>query len=402
MTTVQDLIFLTQRIPFPPDKGDKIRSYHVLRHLAERHRIHLGCFIDDPHDERHVPRLRELCTSMLCLPIRRPFALARGAAHLARGHSLSEGYFADARMARWVRSTVADVVPENIFVFCSSMAPYALAVRDRCRVVMDMVDVDSEKWRAYAEAAAWPLNALYAREASAVLALERRAALAFDRSFFSSPHETELFLRRAPDCAGKVGSFLNGVDFDYFDPQRAYDNPYPDGIEAVAFTGAMDYEPNVRAVIWYARNVFAEIRRTRPRSEFWIVGANPSPAVAALADSGGIRVTGRVPDMRPYLRYAGCVVAPLQIARGLQNKVLEAMAMDRTVVATPPAWEGLTAVPGKELFLAETAAEFAATVLDVLAGRRIAQGARARIVCDHQWSKNLDVLLQQFETRMAS
>jgi len=393
---VQDLVFLTQRIPYPPDKGDKIRSFHILQHLAKRYRIHLGCFIDDPHDERHVPRLKEYCASVLCVPIRKPVALARGLAHMARGKSLSEGYFKDPRMARWVDSTVARTAPKNVFVFCSSMAPYAFAYRKKCTTVMDMVDVDSEKWRAYAEGAPWPLRLLYAREAKAMLALEARAVLSFDRSFLASPAELRLFLSRAPQCAGRVGEFLNGVDAGYFDPHLTFDNPYSDGTDAVAFTGAMDYEPNVRAVVWYAHNVFAEIRRKKPRSEFWIVGANPSPHVAALARIDGIHVTGRVPDMRPYLRHADCVVAPLQIARGLQNKVLEAMAMDRTVVATAAAWQGLTSVPGKELFLAESSAEFAAAVLDVLEGKRRAEGARARVLADHQWSGNLDVLLEQF------
>jgi sugar transferase (PEP-CTERM/EpsH1 system associated) len=388
----RDLVFLTQRIPYPPNKGDKIRSFHILKRLAEDFRIHLGCFIDDPHDQRHVPHLSEFCASAAAFPLHKPRALVRGAWHLATGRSLSEGYFKDRRLTRWLAATIAATGARNLFLFSSSMAPYAFDYAAGRTVLMDMVDMDSEKFRAYGAKSAWPLSALYGREADALLALERKAARSFDRSFFATANELQLFLARAPECAAKTGFFFNGVDADFYDPARGGTSPYPPEAEVVAFTGAMDYEPNIDAVVWFAAEVFPAIRSRRPRAQLWIVGANPAPQVAALARQAGIQVTGRVADMRPYLHHAACLVAPLRIARGVQNKILEGMAMDRTMVATEAAWHGLSAVPGQELFLAEDAGQFSASVLAVLEGKLAAEGARARILKDYDWSRNLDVL----------
>jgi sugar transferase (PEP-CTERM/EpsH1 system associated) len=235
---------------------------------------------------------------------------------------------------------------------------------------------------------------LYAKEARALFALERRAALAFERSFFVSKAEADTFLKNAPEAAERVGYFHNGVDLDYFSPAQDFANPFGEDAMPIVFTGTMDYRPNVEAVVWFAESVFGNVRRTHPNAEFWIVGANPAPSVLKLAEAGGIRVTGRVPDVRPYLQHARCVVAPLHIARGVQNKVLEAMAMAKPVVATGAACEGISAVPGSELLLAEGAEPFAAAVASVLSGqaRHIAQAARARVETDYQWTSNLQSL----------
>jgi sugar transferase (PEP-CTERM/EpsH1 system associated) len=394
---MRDLVFLTQRIPYPPNKGDKIRSYHILQRLARDFRIHLGCFIDDPHDQRHVPRLSELCASLAAIPLKKPRALARGAWHLATGGCLSEGYFKDRRMTGWLAETLRQTGARDMFLFSSSMAPYAFAHTAGRTVLMDMVDVDSEKFRAYGAKAFWPLSALYRREADALLALEKKAALSFDRSFFATADELRLFLARAPECAAKTGFFSNGVDAGLYDPALGGENPYPSNAQIIAFTGAMDYEPNIDAVTWFAGAAFAEIRIRHPRAEFWIVGANPAPQVMGLARTDGIHVTGRVADMRPFLHHADCLVAPLRIARGVQNKILEGMAMDRTMVVTEAAWHGLSAAPGKELFLAQDAPQFAAQVSAVLEGRLVAQGARQRVLADYDWSRNLDVLSRFLE-----
>jgi sugar transferase (PEP-CTERM/EpsH1 system associated) len=393
----RDLVFLTQRIPYPPNKGDKIRSYHILQRLARDFRIHLGCFIDDPHDARHRPRFSELCASVAAIPLAKPWALTRGAWHLATGRALSEGYFKDRRLVRWLGETLAATGARHLFVYCSAMAPYAFGHTSGRTVLMDMVDMDSEKFRAYGQKASWPLSALYRREAGALLALERKAARTFDRSFLATANELQLFLARAPECAAKTEFFSNGVDTGFYDPALAGESPYPPQAQAIAFTGAMDYEPNIDAVTWFAGTAFPAIRARYPRAEFWIVGANPAAQVQGLASRDGIHVTGRVADMRPFLRHAACLVAPLRIARGVQNKVLEGMAMDRTMVVTRAAWHGLSAVPGEELFLAEDEQEFSVAVADVLEGRLVARGARARILADYDWDRNLHVLTRFLE-----
>jgi len=366
---MQDLLFLAHRMPYPPDKGDKIRAYHVLRHLAERFRIHLGCFADEPGDVQHAARLDEYCASVFVAPLNRRKALVRGVGALAVGGCLSEAYFQDSRMRRWVKDTMQRVRPRNVFVFCSAMAPYAMPYARESRIVLDMVDVDSEKWRAYAESSAWPMNRLYARESRALLRLERRSAMACERSLFVSQAEAETFLRAAPETSGRVSHFQNGVDLDYFNPARDFSNPFPSEILPIVFTGRMDYRPNIEAVRWFAEEVFPVVRRAHPKVEFWIVGASPSARVAKLAQKPAVRVTGRVPDVRPYLANAACIVAPLHVARGLQNKMLEAMAMARPVVATPAAFEGLSAVAGRDALIAETAPGFAQAVISVIAGR---------------------------------
>jgi sugar transferase (PEP-CTERM/EpsH1 system associated) len=262
------------------------------------------------------------------------------------------------------------------------------------RVILDMVDVDSEKFRAYGEKAAWPLSVLYARESRALLALERRAAITFERSFFVSKAEAGTFLARAPEAQDRVSYFHNGVDLDHFASTRDFDNPFAPASAPIVFTGTMDYRPNVEAVEWFADKVFPLVGHDHPMAEFWIVGANPSPQVRRLAQRPAIRVTGRVADVRPYLAHGACVVAPLHIARGVQNKVLEAMAMARPVIATPAACEGISADTGKELLLAETEAAFAGAVCSVLAGefRGLGEKARARVEADYDWSRNLRVL----------
>ena len=396
---MRDLLFLAHRMPYPPDKGDKIRAFHVLRHLARSFRVHLGCFSDDPNDAQYVERLGEHCASMFVAPLSRRIALARGLYALASGDALSEGYFRDARMTRWVAETMARVDPENIFVFCSSMAPYATPYAATHRILVDMVDVDSEKWRAYGEQAAWPLDRLYARESRALLALERRTAMLFERSLFVSQAEADVFMLAAPETVGRVGFFQNGVDLDYFNPARVFPNPFSGEAAPIVFTGTMDYRPNIEGVEWFANDIFPLVRRDHPRSEFWIVGSYPSPRVTKLAQKLGIRVTGRVADVRPYLAHASCVVAPLHIARGLQNKVLEAMAMARPIVATPAACEGLSAKAGQDLLLAHKPDAFADAVSSVIAGglQSLGHQARLRVETDYNWSRNLKVLDELFE-----
>jgi sugar transferase (PEP-CTERM/EpsH1 system associated) len=394
MSAARDLLFLAHRVPYPPDKGDKIRAYHLLRHLSKHFRVHLGCFADEPEDLRHAQILSELCASTIILPLNRTKAMARGLVGLAFGSSLSEGYFGDSRMTRWVAATVSRVKPESIFVYCSAMAPYAMPYAHEHRVLLDMVDVDSEKWHAYSKNAAWPVSPLYARESRALLHLERRAATTFDRSFFVSRAEADAFLAHAPEAAERVGYFQNGVDLDYFKPGRDFSNPFANGCRAIVFVGRMDYRPNVEAVEWFARDILPGIRRHHPGAQFWIVGANPAPRVAALGSNSSVHVTGRVADVRPYLAHAACVVAPLHIARGVQNKMLEAMAMARPVVATPQACEGLSARAGEDVLVAQTAAEFVEAVGVVLTGAADGLGgaARARVEADYDWTRNLAVL----------
>ena len=391
---MRDLLFLAHRIPYPPDKGEKIRAWHEFLRLARTHRVHLGCFIDDPADLAHVPTLAAHCADLLAIRLAPRRQRLRALLRVRPGRPLSLDYFFDAGMAAWVAQKRAQGI-KRAFVYCSAMAPYVMAATELWRV-LDMVDVDSAKWDDYARRAAWPMRALWAREARTLLAFERRAAAACDRTLFVSAAECAAFTALAPEVAGRCGWVGNGVDTAYFAPppdaaMSGYAMPWPVGGPVAVFTGTMNYRPNIAAVSWFADQVLPLLHRTHPGLRFAIVGANPAPAVRRLAGRPGVLVSGRVADMRPFLAYAALAVAPLSIARGIQNKVLEAMAMARPVVATPQAFAGINAVAGRDLLVADGAAAFAAAVAAVLDGQHPGLGAAARaaVLQRHAWSATL-------------
>ena len=389
---MDDLLFLSHRMPYPPEKGDKIRSWHILRHLAARYRVHLGCFYDDPDDAQHIPTLAATCASVNCVPLVPLTARVRSLGALVTGESLSAAYFRDARLMRWIAETLARHRPRRAFVFCSAMAPYLDDYRFDTRVI-DLVDVDSEKWRQYAEISRFPMRAIYRREAATLLALETRAASNFDYTLLSTAAEARLFGKRAGVGVGAVLAMRNGVDHDFFKPGDSYPCPYPDGRRRIVFTGAMDYRPNIEAALWFIAEVMPLLRQNGTAADFWIVGAHPVPALLG-AQTEDVYVTGRVDDMRPYLAHSDAVVAPLQIARGIQNKVLEGMAMARPVVASPGALEGLDVKIGSEVLLATTAQDFAAGIAAIFDGTMSGLGGRARdrIESDYGWPAALRVL----------
>jgi sugar transferase (PEP-CTERM/EpsH1 system associated) len=395
---VEDLLLLIHRIPYPPNKGDKIRSYHLLKHLAQSYRVHLATFVDDPDDWQHVPRVEALCASSHFAKLNPLWARVRSLGALFGNRSLSLDYYRDASTKAWVEAAVKQHNIARVLVFSSAMAQYADAYPGMRRVV-DFCDVDSDKWRQYAEQKSWPMSMLYRHEAKQLLAYERKIARDYDASLFVSQPEADLFRQLAPESVDRIGHFNNGVDTDYFSPLPASASPYQAGEQAVVFTGAMDYWPNVDAVQWFATDVFPQLRARFPSLHFYIVGARPSAQVTALANLPGVTVTGTVPDVRPYILHADVAVAPLRIARGIQNKVLEAMAMASRVVVSPQALEGIDATPGAELLLADGAAEFVAAVTQLLQTRNttIGPAARRRVETQYSWPSNLACIGERLE-----
>jgi len=390
---MRELLFLAHRIPYPPDKGDKIRSFHLLQRLARRYRVHLGAFIDDKRDWSHVEQVKKMCAETCFVALHATRAKLRSLAALATGGPLTLPYFRSARMARWVDDMLRSRRIERIVVFSSAMAQYVeRAAPDRVRRVLDFVDLDSDKWRQYSERKRGPARWLYRREAETLFEVERRYAAAFDASLFVSEAEARLFTAQAPEAAARVCVVENGVDTEYFSPQRVYPNPYPADEAAVVFTGAMDYWANVDAVAWFAREVFPRVLSNFPQARFYIVGTRPTRAVRDLAQLPGIRVTGAVPDTRPYLAHARAAVAPLRIARGVQNKVLEAMAMARPVVASRQAADGIR--PCAELLewstdAPETAARLLLKLLREPAPAALGVALRAHVSRHYSWHENL-------------
>jgi sugar transferase (PEP-CTERM/EpsH1 system associated) len=399
---MDELLLLVHRIPYPPNKGDKIRSYHLLKHLARNFRVHLGAFVDVPEDWAYAPPLGNMVTGgMKLLPLNPRWAKLRSAYGLLSGEPLTLPYYRNKTLQDWVDRLLADRPIRHVVVYSSAMAQYLTAYAKLHRVI-DFVDVDSDKWGQYAERKPWPLNRIYRREARTLLAYERRIAGSFEAATFVSPAEAELFLQLAPECAGRVGYYSNGVDMEYFSPAHNHANPYPPGTRVLAFTGAMDYWANVDAVAWFVREVFPAIHAQFPDVRFYIVGSRPTAEVQALANDA-IIVTGSVPDIRPYLAHAQLAVAPLRIARGIQNKVLEAMSMAKPVVVSPQALEGIVAEPGLEVLLAPDATAFIAHIAAQLSQPDEALGpaARRRVEQSYSWDSSLqrmDQLLTQAPT----
>lgn len=396
---MEPLLFLAHRLPYPPNKGDKVRSHAFFRHLAARHRVFLGSFVDDRADWPHLPAVEALCAGVHVEAITPLLRRARSASAFLSGEAVSLPYFRSRRLAAWVRDVVRRERIRRAFVFSSPMAQYVMHIPALRRVV-DFVDLDSEKWAEYAAHRRWPAAALYRREARRLLAHERAVATRAEASVFVSAEEARRFAVRAPECTDRVQMIGNGVDATYFSPALELASPFAPGERALVFTGAMDYWPNIDAAVWFAREVLPALRRRDPAIRFYVVGMNPGPAVRALAGNAATVVTGRVADVRPYLRYAAAVVAPLRVARGVQNKVLEAMAMARPVVATPASAHALGARPGEDLEVAADAASFAAAVhalIDTPRGAALARRARARVLRDYNWAASfarLDALLE--------
>jgi sugar transferase (PEP-CTERM/EpsH1 system associated) len=339
---MEPLLFLSHRLPYPPNKGDKIRSWHMLRHLAERYRVYLGTFVDDPRDWEYVSVLEKICAEVFVRPLPPLRARLRSLRGLLDGRALTLPFYGDSAMRRWAWERLRQQDIRHLFAFSSAMGQYAPSPRDwPMRRVMDLVDVDSDKWRQYSEHKAWPMSWVYAREARMLGAYERRLAAEWDACLLVSDVEAQWLRERAPESAARIHAISNGVDVAYFSPDQLLANPYGEGVRALVFTGAMDYWANVDAVCWFAEAVWPTIREQRPEARFYIVGSRPTAAVQRLAERPGILVTGQVADVRPYIAHAHAAVAPLRVARGIQNKVLEAMALGRPLVMTRAAAEGI-------------------------------------------------------------
>jgi sugar transferase (PEP-CTERM/EpsH1 system associated) len=389
------ILFLCHRIPYPPDKGDKIRSWHFLKHLAENHEVYLGCFIDDAYDDQYRDTLKEICADAFFVSLHRRPAKLRALRSFLRGESVTLGYYDVSEMARWVRTTITEKPPQLIFVYSSSMAQYVTNCPNMGRRVIDFVDVDSDKWHQYASKRYWPLSWLYEWEARKLLQCESAVASNFDAAIFVNAKEADLFKKLVPQAHANVFVVDNGVDVDFFSPDVELPYPLPERRPYLVFTGAMDYFPNIDGVCWFATHVFPELRRRHPDLQFVIVGANPARQVQALAQKEGIVVTGRTADVRPFLRHAAGAIAPIRISRGTQNKVLEAMAMGQIVVATPQALDGLDVEIGQEVLVAANEAEFIRSLDDILSNlqeQSLGKRARRRMLSEYTWRKKLTQL----------
>ena len=416
------ILYLAHRIPYPPNKGDKIRSFHEIRVLSKHHEIHLACLADDPADLEHRTALMSYCKRVATVPLHKTRAKLKGLSSLLFGNSISTGYFYSRSLQKTVNEWLKAERYEAVICFSSPMAEYLFrspSLRKSINptnptnltnstnpvLLMDFCDVDSDKWRQYAQETRFPMRFFYSLESRRLLQYETRVNQAFHHSVFVSQPETELFKGLCPD-AKNVHTVPNGVDYEYFSPDYAEPNKpnkpnEPNELNKLnkpnlVFTGAMDYHANVDGVLWFANEVFPGILDHYPEALFYIVGSKPAPQVKELAQRPGIHITGFVDDVRPYYKKADVCVIPLRLARGVQNKVLEAMSMGRPVVATSRANQGILADSGKHLMIEDTPTGFQHTVLSLLAYREKAEslGWRAReyVRENYDWDRNMSGL----------
>ena len=336
----------------------------------------------------------------MCVPFRPAAASLKRFAALVRGQPVSSAYFGNVRLTRWVAETMANHRPSYAFACSAAMARYLEEYRFATRVI-DLVEVFSEKWRQRAEISHWPLNELYWRQERALLGLETRVASRADHALFASAAEAHLFSRRAPRAPARIATLRNGIDQVHFSATSDFPNPYTPGRKTVVFAGAMNYPPNIEGATWFATEVMTMLRHRFPTIDFWIVGDRPTRAVRNLARRD-IHVVRHGGDVRPYLAHADAIVAPLRIARGIDNNVLEGMAMAKPVVATPAALDGLDLAIGEEVICSASAPGFASGVATALSGRAAEMGAKARhrIETEYDWSAALRLLDNLFDKTM--
>ena len=393
-----NILFISHRIPYPPNKGDKIRSFHILKYLAERHSVYLACLIDAREDLENIGPLSNMTEELYWEEINPAAKKTASLLYFGSHTPLSIPYFYAGRLQKRIDALLDKTRMEAIFCFSSPTAEYVFRSRhykndlQKATWCMDLIDMDSEKWHQYALAGSVPMKWIYQREAKTLLAYEKRISREFDSLLLVSKAERDFFKTRV--SADNVIALSNGVDQVHFHPGFA--SSLPKEGPSLVFTGAMDYRPNIEAVKWFTYNVLPKVRNKITDVRFYIVGSKPGRDVKSLAREKGVHVIGYVNDVRDYIAMADVCVVPLHIARGLQNKVLEAMAMGRPVVCTSQAFEGIEATPGEHLLTADDAETFCQTILDLLTDNKKASqfGVRARkcIEANYSWPQNLAVL----------
>ena len=393
-----NLLFLVHRIPYPPNKGDKIRSYNFLKGLSVHYNIHLAAFIDDPEDWQYVAKIEALTFSSLLVNLSPALAKIKSLTALLTHKALSLPYYQSGQVQDWVDKTIAEKNIEKVFIYSSVMAQY-VEKYPQLDVVIDFVDVDSDKWLQYSQKAKWPMNWVYRREAKFLLEYDAYIATVAQMNIFVSEEESLLFTGLVDKITHKVTYVNNGVDIVFFDPLKHFVSPYGADHKVIVFTGAMDYWANIDAVMWFVEKVFPQIKQSCHDAKFYIVGSNPAKEVLQLATLEGVEVTGRVDDIRPFLLFSNVVVAPLLIARGIQNKILEAMAMGKRIVATPQAVEGIT-LDTQEVYVADEITDFARQVVSDLESTQAAYCSavnRDFVTINYSWSASLKRLVQILE-----
>ncbi len=399
---MESLLYIVHRIPYPPNKGDKIRSYNIFKYLSKKYNIYLCAFVDDDNDWKYIKYFKTRCADSFFIKLNPSTTKLSCLTGLLTGEALSVVYYKNRKFKEWIDTTIEKNSIEKILAFSSPMAQFFDENKMETKTrIMDLVDVDSDKWYQYSKTKKWPAKWLYKREAKKLFEYECKIVSSFDKTTLVSENEANLLRSLVEEDKSKINYFSNGVDTEYFSPDRDYKSPYSTEEKIIVFTGVMDYWANIDAVTWFVESIFPTVRDTMKEVVFYIVGSNPAPEVRALEKISGVEVTGAVVDIRPYVYFSDLVVAPLRIARGIQNKVLEAMSLARPVLATSSAAEGINAVPDKHLFIADSEHEYQKRALEILKNSKyqdLATQAREFVVDNYSWEsklKKIDLFLQK-------
>lgn len=382
------ILYVCHRFPFPPKRGGKIRPFNMIRHLAKDHDVTVASIARSDEEAKEGAGLAKYCARYEMGRVRNPIQVMRMVARLPTPSPSSMGYFYSPHVARRVRELLAGERFDLIIVHCSSVAQYVEGARGVPKI-LDFGDMDSQKWLEYAHYKPFPLSLGYWLEARKLERSERRSATRFDMCTATTRAEWQTLESYGTGVPSDW--FPNGVDHEYFAPS---DEPYdPD---TIAFVGRMDYYPNQECMFDFCAKTLPRLQARRPALKLTIVGADPSPAVQRLARLPGVTVTGSVPDVRPHLRRSALMVAPLNIARGTQNKILEAMSMGVPVVTSQIAAGGVDAVDEEHFLVASTPDEYVAAILRVIEDpserQRLALGGRNRMLSHHAWDKSMQRL----------
>ena len=381
-----NILYFAHRIPFPPNKGDKLRAFRQLEFLSRSHRVWCACFIDDPKDQRHIARLREYCHELGTIRLRRAGATLRGLHGMARGKTFTESYYGSARMTRLIGQWCTSVQFDAVVAFSSGMAGYALRV-PAPRRVLDLCDLDSQKWNDYADSSPLPQSRLYRTEAQRLGAREHAWISQFDAATLITRREIELL---PPELRSRVHLVSNGVEVS---PRQSPIANHQSSIPIIGFLGQMDYKPNMDAVCWFAHQCWPLVRKQFPSAIFRIVGRRPTRAVRRLAGISGIEVTGEVADAGAAIAKFDVNIAPLHISRGLPNKVLEALAAAKPVVTTSGVAAALEMKNDAQALIADTPSAFAAATIRLLANpdlrTRLGHAGREFVIRNFDWQREL-------------
>ncbi len=387
-----ELLVLCDHIPYPPNQGGRDRSSHLLRFLGQHFDIHLAAFVDDPDDWQYVNSVHAMCKNSVLFfinPRRRRFSSLPA---LFGNRSFNVYNYRHSVMQKWVRQCIQLQSIQACLVLSSVMGQFVLDYTKKVKTVVDFVHVESAKNYQDAQLKTWLTKYIYRREAKRLFQYERQLAEQSSQSVFRSAQQAELFQKHSPELSNKITHVVNGVDIDYFDPSMSLSNPYKNNAPVLVFTGSMDDWANIDAVTWFAMEIWPQIQRKLPLAQYYIVGPRPTSSVNALAQDPSIIVTGQVEDIRPYLKFAHLAVAPLRSAAGFQNKILEAFAMEKPVVASAAAMQGIDNPPNESFDIAQSNEDWINLCVNKLSHSEKLDFSNSRhfVINQHNWDSNLE------------